>query len=187
MSTSHPDAQPLLILDLDETLIFGTSGRLDRRPDALLEPYAIYHRPGAREFLERVRTAYTVSVWTAATSEYAQLVVRSLFPEDLELAFVWSRERCTWRRAPETQEEYWLKNLLKVRRLGHHLDRVLIVDDDPQKLERNYGNLVQVHPWTGDPDDRELERLADYLVSIADRSNFRSLEKRRWREHPGRR
>jgi TFIIF-interacting CTD phosphatase-like protein len=179
----HPQtARPLLILDLDESLIFGTRDRLDRPFDAVLEPYAIYHRPGVAGFLDRVSTVYALAVWTSATHDYARVVVESVFPKDLELAFVWSRERCTWRRVLETQEEYWLKNLLKVRRLGFDLDRVLIVDDEPRKLERNYGNLVPIRPWIGDSGDQELSHLAGYLISIADRPNFRQFEKRSWRE-----
>jgi hypothetical protein len=51
----HPSIpRPLLILDLDETLIFGTRDRLDRPFDAVLEPYAIYHRPGVAGFLDSI-------------------------------------------------------------------------------------------------------------------------------------
>jgi len=66
--------RPLLILDLDETLIFGTRDRLDRPHDALLEPYAIHHRPQVAGFMARVRTAYALAAWTSATRDYAGLV-----------------------------------------------------------------------------------------------------------------
>jgi hypothetical protein len=62
------------------------------------------------------------------------------------------RERCTWRRSPETQQEYWLKNLRKVKRLGYDLDRVLMVDEEAHKLERNYGNHTAVAENSEEPE-----------------------------------
>ena len=173
---------PLLILDLDETLIFGTETPLSRPADLRVDVFAIYYRPHLAEFIARVRPAYQLAVWTSATASYAAPIVRSIFPPDLPLAFVWSRERCTWRRNLETQEEYWVKNLRKVKRLGYYLDRVLMVDDEAHKLERNYGNHIAIAPYTGAADDEELPWLAEYLIRVADSPNLRALEKRHWRE-----
>lgn len=186
MNTPRPDNRPLLILDLDETLIFGTRERLARPAEAFFDPYSIHHRPGLAQFLARVRTVYQLAAWTSATQDYATFVVGSVFPKDLELTFVWSRGRCTWRRCTETAEEYWLKNLVKVKRLGFDLDRVLMVDDEPRKLERNYGNLITIRPWTGAPEDRELPLLADFLLGLTSVPNLRAIEKRQWREESGR-
>ena len=58
----------------------------------------------------------------------------SVFPSDLALAFVWSRESCTWRHHLETREEYWLKPFRKVTQLGYDLDRVLMADHESHKL-----------------------------------------------------
>jgi hypothetical protein len=65
--------------------------------------------------------------------------------------FFWCQDRCNRCRNPETHEEYWLKNLRKVKRLGHDLDRVLFVDDSHRNLERNYGNHIAIHPYQGHP------------------------------------
>jgi NLI interacting factor-like phosphatase len=72
------------------------------------------------------------------------------------LAFVWSRERCTWRHHPETREEYWLKNLRKVERLGCDLDRVLMVDDEAHKLEQTTAITPSIAPFTGTSGDSNL-------------------------------
>ena len=74
---------PLLILDLDETLIFGTETPPDRPADLRVDAYAIHHRPHLAEFIARVRPAYQLAVWTSATESYAAPVVRSIFPPDL--------------------------------------------------------------------------------------------------------
>jgi RNA polymerase II subunit A small phosphatase-like protein len=75
-----------------------------------------------------------------------------------------------------------VKPLTKVRRAGWKLERVLIVDDTPEKCIRNYGNAVYPRPWTGAEDDIELQLLTSYLATIKDEPNVRRIEKRRWRE-----
>jgi carboxy-terminal domain RNA polymerase II polypeptide A small phosphatase len=56
-----------------------------------------------------------------------------------------------------------------------------MVDDSPEKHTRNYGNLVRVAPFTGDPADTELASLARYLRQLATQPNVRCIEKRGWR------
>jgi len=68
------------------------------------------------------------------------------------------------------------------KRRGYALERVLVVDDSPEKHTRNYGNLVRVEPFLGDPSDDELSHLARYLPTLAKAENVRSIEKRRWRQ-----
>ena len=55
-----------------------------------------------------------------------------------------------------------------------------MVDDSPEKLERNYGNHVWIRPFEGDPSDGELPRLGRYLEAIRGSENYRALEKRSW-------
>ena len=98
-----------------------------------------------------------------------------------KLEFIWSREQCTQRIDPETGQLFWLKNLKKVKNRGHDLDRVLMIDDSPEKLQKNYGNHLLVRPFLGDEADNELLYLKKYLESIRDSHNIRSLDKRRWR------
>jgi len=173
--------QALLILDLDETLIFGTRTPLERAPDLIVHAYAIYQRPHLSEFVARVRADYRLAVWTASTESYADPVVNCVLPPDLRLEFLWCRDRCKWRQNLETRQEYWLKDLKKLQQQGYDLDRVLFVDDKPQSLERNYSNHIAVTPYTGDLNDRELLHLAEYLTRVAHLPNLRSIEKRGWR------
>ncbi len=35
-----------------------------------------------------------------------------------------------------------------------------MVDDTPAKLELNYGNLIRITAWLGDPNDSELLALS---------------------------
>ena len=58
---------------------------------------------------------------------------------------------------------------------------MLIVDDTPKKVERNFGNAIYAKPYFGDPEDSELRDLSRYLKSLAALANVRSVEKRGWR------
>lgn len=172
---------PLLILDLDETLIYGTGRALARPHDCRAGPFFIYKRPGLDQFLASVTARYRLAVWSSASCDYVAAITRSIFPAEIALEFQWSQERCVRRYDAEWQDYYWIKDLKKVRRLGFDLNRVLIVDDTPEKVERNFGNAVYIRAFEGDQNDQELERLASYLILLADCDNFRTIEKRGWR------
>lgn len=77
---------------------------------------------------------------------------------------------------------YFLKQLKKVTKLGWSLERMLIVDDSPEKCRKNYGNAIYALPFEGDADDNELELLSHYLASLSSIKNVRKIEKRFWRE-----
>ena len=171
----------LVVLDLDETLIFASEEPLERAPDFRCSAYAVYRRPGLKDFLMALKDEFRVAVWTSSGGVYANCVVSSIFSKDYPLEFVWARDRCTRRRNFDSGELGWLKNLQKVKKLGYNLERVLAIDDTPAKYERHYGNLIKVSEFTGDPADRELSLLSTYLKTIANKPNMRRLEKRDWR------
>lgn len=173
--------KPLLILDLDETLFFACESPLLRRHDCRLGPYYVYRRPYLSEFLRRCEQQYQLAVWSSSSSDYVAEAVHLVLPQDVSLAFAWSRDRCVQRYHPETKQRYYIKDLKKVKRLGYDLNRMLIADDTPLKVQRNYGNAVYVKEFAGDTTDEELKHLSVYLTSIARIANYRRLEKRNWR------
>lgn len=77
-----------------------------------------------------------------------------------------------------------LKCLRKLKDRGYSLESIIAVDDTPAKHARGYGNLVQVHEYTGGTDDDELHRLQAYLAWLAAVPNVRAIEKRGWRNDP---
>ncbi len=175
--------QPLLvILDLDETLFYASEVPLDRPADfEVCEKYHVYLRPGLAEFMEGLFSRFKVAIWTASTEDYASPIVDYILPVGAQVEFFWCRDRCTMRRDLENHEEYWVKNLGKIRR-KYPLDRVLFVDDTPKSLERQYGNLVAISPFEGDLADDELRPLLDYLCTFENCTNVRKVEKRDWRK-----
>ena len=171
----------LLILDVDETLLFALESRLDRQADSHVGPDFVYRRPHLAAFLSECQRHFDIAVWSSSSADYLGAVIAASFPSEIELKFMWSRERCVQRFDPEWHRYYFVKDLKKVKRKGYDLNRVLIIDDTPQKVERNYGNAIYVKPFLGDSNDDELQRLLPYLKSFQSMANVRQIEKRNWR------
>ena len=74
--------QPLLLLDIDETIVHVSFVWLRRAPDFSFrldgDVYHVYIRPGVRRFLERAKSACAIGVWTAAERRYAICILRRL-------------------------------------------------------------------------------------------------------------
>ncbi|MCB2408260.1 NIF family HAD-type phosphatase [Hymenobacter lucidus] len=183
----------LLILDLDETLIHASARELRPDFDFQLYHYYVYKRPYLDGFIRYCAQHFRLAVWSSASDDYVQQIVKEIFPADIQLEFVWGRSRCTPALVPYTDEfgfynldyssQYeYAKRLKKVRRLGYDLQRVLIVDDTPFKVLSNYGNAIYPVAYTGQLDDNELLSLTKYLATLKDVVNVRTIEKRGWQK-----
>jgi RNA polymerase II subunit A small phosphatase-like protein len=170
---------------LDETIIWATEEKPDDGFDFRIFRYFVKKRPHLDTFLHTVRQWYDLAVWSSSGEEYASLVVQEVFGDALKLRFVWARPRCTKRFDEENREHYFIKDLKKVKRQGLDLARVLIIDDSPEKVQRNFGNHLRLQPFEGQSGDRELLDVLPFLEWLASRENFRKIEKRGWRSTDG--
>jgi carboxy-terminal domain RNA polymerase II polypeptide A small phosphatase len=170
----------LLVLDIDETLVYGTEQPLERVADLHVGQYHVYFRPHLSDFLDVCFRWFEVGVWTSSGESYACEVVRTIMAARNRV-FLWDRRRCTRRYDSESASYYWVKDLAKLKRKGYCLGEILVVDDTPQKAERNYGNYIQVTEWEGDQSDNELLLLKEYLATLVAVPNVRLVEKRGWR------
>jgi RNA polymerase II subunit A small phosphatase-like protein len=177
---SSPRNTKLLILDLDETLIFGTEDALDAPPDFSVGAFYIYARPHVREFLSFCSEHYRIAVWSTGSEGYVRQVLAAVTDGGHPFAFVWSRNRCTLKGLGDDGELRWLKDLKKVHKLGWSLEQVLMLEDTPQNLARHYGNVIPIRPFTGDQADVELKRIMPFLLKLKEADNVRCIEKRSW-------
>lgn len=171
----------LLILDLDETLIYGSESEIDRPADFRVGHFFLYRRPHLDAFLAAVSEWYTLAIWSSATIGYVHDIAKQIRPPGTKWLFVWGRERCITRMDQERFSNVFLKDLRKVKPFGFDLRQTLIVDDSPSKTQRNYGNAIYVREFVGSLDDDELPNLQRYLESIRTADNYRTMEKRGWR------
>ena len=175
----------LIVLDLDETLLYSTTRELDSERYCVVGPYNVYLRPDCEEFIEYcVESFESVAVWTSSSEDYAAEIVENVFSGNVKyLKFVWSRARCTLRFNRISGEQVWLKNLDKIKKRGFLLEKTLMIDNTPEKLQRHYGNLIKVQDFVGDSNDNELSVLMKYLEIIGNVENVRVVEKRGWKSH----
>ncbi|HEY9677566.1 MAG TPA: HAD family hydrolase [Drouetiella sp.] len=174
------EKRPLLILDIDETLLHATEISVQREFDFMVGELFVYVRPHVSSFLSSINSEYELACWSSATAQYLDAMLAHILPNGIELAFVWDRQRCTVRTDFTNQDQYFLKDLRKLKRKGFDLRHLLILEDEPRKVARNYGNAIYVKPYFGQPHDDELLKLEKYLLEIASTENFRSLDKRGW-------
>lgn len=174
-----PSKEKLVILDLDETLIYATEHLLNYPPDFQVGLFLVYKRPYLDAFLAACQDWFEVGVWTSASPSYAAGIVDVIFP--YTPAFVWAGDRCTQAYDPERGERFSVKSLRKVKQQGYRLEQIIMVDDTAEKHHQNYGNLVQVSEWTGNLADTELLLLMSYLQELRMAANIRAIEKRQWR------
>jgi TFIIF-interacting CTD phosphatase-like protein len=195
--------RPLLVLDLDETLIHSSLVELlDLTHSTVINDsyynitYFVYKRPYVDELLNYCLDHFDIGIWTAASDAYAKIVVDMLF-KDRKPVFVFSQKRCTPvvknisiiidGRIIDHREIVLIKDLSKVwrRRFDgkrYSRDSTLFVDDKRFTFERNYGNAIQVTPWYGNPKDIELYILMHYLKHIYEfKGTWRTMDKRNWK------
>lgn len=181
----------LLILDLDETLIHATSKPVDTNWDFDLFGYKVYKRPYLDVFLDAIKDSFLVAVWSSASDDYVEAVVKIIFPENYPLEFVWGRSRCTYKSNYQLIEESgyndpyshydYIKRLDKLRKRGYSKEKILIVDDTPRKSMYNYGNVIYPVEFSGQLNDDELYWLSKYLDTLKYADNVRTIEKRNWK------
>lgn len=171
----------LLVLDLDETLVHATEASLAHEPNFTLAQYHVYCRPHLDVFLRFAHEHFDVGVWTSSTPAYADGICSTIFANHRPPTFVWASDRCTLKRDVELDHWSKAKHLAKLKRHGYRLERVLAIDDSPEKHRRNYGNLIRVNPYHGEQFDDELLHLMNYLTGLRDATNVREIEKRHWR------
>jgi len=183
----------LVILDLDETLVYSTYEPIDDNWDFEAFKYKVYKRPGLDSFISELKKHYEVAVWSSASDDYVVKIVENIFPKDYPLKFVWGRSKCTLQFDHQHIDELgysdyfnhmnYAKILKKAVKKGlADYKRTLIVDDTPSKLKYNYGNAIYPTVFKGKQSDNELELLIDYLIKLKDIEDYRKIEKRYWKE-----
>jgi len=174
--------QKLIVLDLDETLIHATSKKLSIEEDFRFDEYFVYKRPHLENFLRNISQHFKIAIWSSADDEYVRHIVKQISPPEIKFELIWGRSRCSHRTNHELQTFTYEKRLEKLKRQGFRLDRVIIVDDSPEKTRTNYGNAIYIKEFTGNQEDEELKMLHDYLLTLKEVENVRTVEKRNWRK-----
>ncbi len=175
----------LLILDLDETLIHATEKELEFSSDYQFDKYFVYKRPHLDKFLVDISKHFTIGIWSSADDIYVTEIVKNIKPDKVELEIIWGRSRCSLKRDDTFDSYFFEKRLDKLKKKGFKLEQIIIVDDTPEKSRNNYGNAIYIREFLGDTTDDELKHLYEYLLTLKNVDNIRTIEKRSWRSKKG--
>jgi TFIIF-interacting CTD phosphatase-like protein len=173
----------LLILDLDETLIHATEKELEYSPDFKFDKYHVHKRPHLDKFLIEISKHFTIGIWSSADDIYVTEIVNKIKPDNVAFEIVWGRSRCTLKRDFSLDNYYYEKRLKKLKQKGFKLEQIIIVDDSLEKSRNNFGNAIYIKEYTGNSTDEELKHLYDYLLTLKNSDNVRTIEKRFWRKN----
>ena len=165
--------KPLLVLDLDETLIHKpVQGRVYREDASDLEMkcfiekdpqgryFTVYKRPYLQEFLQELAEQFTIYVFTASEQRYAAAIVNAIDPERKYIARVFDRRFCC-----ATQGGYLVKDL-RIFSRETPLNKILLVDNSSHCFFTQLKNGVPILSFYDQKEDRELLHLKRYLQAL---------------------
>lgn len=143
----YPENIPTLVLDLDKVI-------LHLEHDSI-KGWHVIKRPFADQFFKEISHYYEVVLFSD-----------DVFPVALDIATKWNlpvtgvlhRDFCKKKR------NHFVKDISK---LGRKLERVLIIDHDPEAFQLQPENGIQIRPFEGDTSDSELLDLLDFLKAAA--------------------
>ena len=142
-----------LILDLDETLVHFKVNPQNESEGVLRV------RPGIIEFLDSIDKYYELIIFTAATQEYADLLIDAV--EENKIYF----EHRLYRQHTVIIDNDFVKDLSRV---GRPLDKIAIVDNMPQNFRLQKENGINIKAfWGEEVYDTALIDLAPILINIA--------------------
>ena len=166
--------KPLLVLDLDETLIHKpVQGRVYREDASHLEMkcfiekdpqgryFTVYKRPYLQEFLQELAELYTIYVFTASDQRYATAIVNSIDPERKFISRVFDRRFCC-----TTQDGYLVKDL-RIFSRETPLNKITLVDNSSHCFFTQLKNGVPILSFYDQREDRELFHLKKYLQALS--------------------
>ena len=164
--------RPVLVLDLDETLVHCCNFDQGEAPFQQMITYPskksgqpviakLNIRPHAELFLEKASLFYEVVVFTASESDYAFAVCQLLDPSRKLIKKVFTRGDCL-----KTKKGFTVKDLRLVS--GIDTSRVVLVDNSVHCFAPQINNGIPIIPYYDEKDDIELLKLLDFLVAIKD-------------------
>lgn len=144
-----PDGVPTLIVNLDNVVMYLEKESAEGRK--------IIKRPGADRFFTELMYHFEIVIWSSDEYPAASEVVEKWGLYKVATG-VLHREQC------DKVQGKVVKNL---DRLGRKLDRVIILDCDPNSFMLHPRNGIHIRPFKGEAGDSDLENLIDFLKMLA--------------------
>jgi len=179
-------AKKNVFLDLDNTLIsaeyikgfpFEKKGMREKAIQFALHDmdgyYIVFERPGVQPFLDWLFENYIVSVWTAASKDYALFIIKQVLLTKLnrKLDYILCSYQCDISHKKYNGDNKNLKLIYDVFELpGYDKDNTIIIDDLNEVYECQPKNCINIKAFeildNGSEKDKELEKVKEKIKAI---------------------
>ncbi|XP_075341763.1 CTD small phosphatase-like protein 2-A isoform X2 [Odontesthes bonariensis] len=166
-----------LVVDLEETLMFSSLNVIEEADYTFYtsfqdHQYKVYMilRPHVREFLQAMAKVYELFVYTCAKKEYAEKILEILDPQRKLFRHRLYQDDCACVLG------HYIKDL---GTLGRDLAKTVVLDNAPHTYPYHLMNTIPIKSWSGEPADRELQRLIPYMEKLATAEDFQEVLKKR--------
>ncbi|KAJ4943876.1 hypothetical protein JOQ06_006369 [Pogonophryne albipinna] len=164
---STPEAT--LVVDLEETLMFSSLNVIEEAEftfntafqDHQYKVYMIL-RPHVKEFLQAMAKNYEMFVYTCAKKEYAEKILDILDPQRKLFRHRLYQDDCACVLG------HYIKDLGV---LGRDLAKTVVLDNAPHTYPYHLMNTIPIKSWSGESEDRELQKLEDFREVLKKRKD----------------
>lgn len=184
-------SKPCMILDLDQTLISAeASDEFDFkkykeknklfRSDDMDGYYMIYSRPYLQEFLDYAFKNFNVTIWTAASKDYALFIIEKIIlnnQPERKLDFIFFSYHCdlSKKKKKYSKELCMIWDIHKLP--GYSEKNTVIIDDykdDVHKCQPN--NCIIAPPFEFTKKDSEHDTFLKEIIPLLDKMKTRIKE-----------
>ena len=158
----------LIVFDLDETLVHATKVALPSTHTFKVGPYFVYVRPFASDLIRFCAAHFEIAVWSSSSERYVETVTAELFGTSFPVAFLWAVSKCVQKVDPKSNGYVYIKDLRKAMKYGFAADEIIMIDDSPEKLQRQPTRHLCLSAFTGDPIDTELLDVIERVKVLAE-------------------
>lgn len=149
-----------VILDLDQTLISGEELKtfdMKKQQEKMKKfdykimdnDYIIFARPHLQEFLDFVFENFQVSVWTAASKDYAYFIIKNFITikPKRKLDFIFYSYHCDLslklKKGLKSLSMLW--DVFELKK--YNKENTIIIDDNPEVVKNQKDNVLQIKPF----------------------------------------
>jgi TFIIF-interacting CTD phosphatase-like protein len=171
--------KPNIILDLDQTLIDAKSTdeyKTDKKKEEEYEHtnmddiFIVFHRPHLQEFLDYLFENFNVSVWTAASKDYAlfiieKIILRGIDKRQLDYIFFIYHGEVSRKLTNNTKNLSMLYNQFKLT--NYNKNNTLIIDDYDEVYNTQPQNCIRVSEFFIENKKKDTQ-LLDLIPKLKD-------------------
>ena len=166
--------RPVLVLDLDETLIHSTVSNKNKgvpmsyvNENNKVVKFTVIKRPYVDEFLRQLKKHYTLVLFTASDRLYADTCLTLIDPDSSIFSYRLYKDSCM-----VINKQLGVKDLRMFKKIDR--DNIFIVDNNPACYMFQFGSAIPIRSFYGSDNDVELLKLTKILYLFSKLKNKHS-------------